>query len=247
MIYPHFPWLHGWAQQVTPLVYDESLSYEQQIARLFGDTTDLEHNKLGKGEFQEFMDWLLDTFGDFEGLIEHEMGRVYTKLLEKIEKLQGEQLTHNVVVGELTRSVDAMRAMYNDLAAFGLSVEELGRMDISVDGLAESGLNCRGLAMWSFWLACRKRPDYVLECDCAEAGDDPMAGKRVTVGELAKADILDGKILVKDHKRLTVDILANSDILSQYFIEDEQGINSTVEDVGSSEQDSDGFMTEGIK
>ena len=232
-----FPWLSGY-QRVTPtLVFDDSISYEQQMAGLAGRVERLVADKLDKSEFEEFYNWLVDVFAHQGEYIDHQMGRVYRQLKHDLELDVETGDTVSVAHGGMERSVDAMREMYNDLAVFGITVDELASLnDFTVDDLTQCGLTCRGLSMYSDWLVCNRVPECV-EYD-GEEGNDLY--ERVTVGMLANADMVEDHIYVNsDARPLTVGDLAESDILEQYFISDDGGDNSDVADVTNSVEETE--------
>ena len=233
-----FPWLHGYVKPTPTLVFDDSISYEQQVAALGGRIERLLVDKLDKQEFEEFYQWLVTVFMHQGEYIDHQMGRVYKQLRQdlKLDAETGD--TVSVAHGGMERSVDAIRELYNDLAVFGITVDELAALeDFTVDDLTDTGLTCRGLAMYSDWLVCNHTPECV-EYD--KDNENTTMYDKVTVGMLANADMVDNHIFVDaDARPLTVGDLAESDILEQYFIGNEDGENSDVGDVANSVTDSD--------
>ena len=69
-----------------------------------------------------------------------------------IEQIEEGSLQWDVTQGEYTDSVTAMRDMFNDLTVHAITVDTLAGLDMDVDGLANCGLNVRGLAVFSGYL-----------------------------------------------------------------------------------------------
>ena len=239
----HFPWLEDFQPRTIPLVYDESISITQQLARMNGDMASLDANKMDLEHFQEFYNWLLDTFSDFEAFISHQIGRSYHELVKKLTEMKDGELSHDTTYGLPTDSITAMRDMFNDLAICGITVDELASLPCNVDEIAECGLNCRGLAMYSNWLIDHYRPDHILVEDCEIDGSEESGEmSALTVRQLAQASFVDDKLNALDREPLTVGMLASSDILNNYFVKDDEGTNSTVNDIDDAETDELGFV-----
>lgn len=136
-------------QVATPLVYDESLSVEQQIACLFGKIGDIVSN----AELDDFKRQVhaeqVEQTSQLEAYTDAETDKLGKTLLRLIDGLQVGALAWNVTVGSSTESVSAMRDLFNDVAVHAITVDRLAQLDMTVDQLANCGLNVRGLAVYS--------------------------------------------------------------------------------------------------
>lgn len=140
-------------QITTPLVYDESLSVAQQIACLFGKIADIDTDFVTTVEFDDFKDQIhAEQVSQTEQLKEYtdsEINDLDRKLRNLIDGMQIGMLVWNVTVGAYTDNVNAMRDMFNDLTVHAITVDALAQLDMTVDQLADCGLNVRGLAVYS--------------------------------------------------------------------------------------------------
>lgn len=148
----YYPFLGGGRtcnQITTPLVYDESLSVEQQIACLFGKIGDV----VSKAELDDFKSQLhaeqKAQTKQLEGYTDTEVAKLDKSLRDLIAGLQVGLLVWNVTVGSYTESVSAMRDFFNDVTVHAITVDQLAQLDLTVDQLADCGLNVRGLAVYS--------------------------------------------------------------------------------------------------
>ena len=73
-------------------------------------------------------------------------------LKQLIKQLQIGQLQWDVQHGDYRDTVAAQRDMFNDVTVHSMTIEELNALDMTVADLADCGLNCRGLAVMSYWL-----------------------------------------------------------------------------------------------
>lgn len=146
-------------QITTPAVYTEDLSIAQQIARIFNCVKAINNrleSYLSLGDFQDFLDWLekeqdsqttaLQTFAlDADSELE-------TRLLKMIGDIAKTTLIWDVSRGGYYTSREAIPHLFEDVTFRGYSVGEFNSLSITVGGLAECGLNCRGMAVASTWL-----------------------------------------------------------------------------------------------
>lgn len=184
-------------QITTPLVYDESLSVEQQIACLFGKISGIYTNFVTTVEFDDFKDQI-----HAEQVLQTEQLKEYTdseisdldkNLRNLIDGLQIGMLVWNVTVGAYTDNVKAMRDFFNDVTVHTITVDTLAQLDLTVDQLAECGLNVRGLAVFSGYLM---GDDFVPE-GITYDGAPPLDGK-LTCSILANGEIRDGYFVKGD-------------------------------------------------
>ena len=152
----YYPFLGGGRtcnQIATPLVYDESLSVEQQIACLFGKIANIDGDFVTTVELDDFKNQVhaeqVSQTEQLEGYTNSEIGKLDKSLRDLIANLQVGTLIWNVTVGTYTDNVEAMRDFFNDVAVHAITVDQLAQLDMTVDQLADCGLNVRGLAVYS--------------------------------------------------------------------------------------------------
>ena len=140
-------------QITTPLVYDESLSVEQQIACLFGKIANIDSDFVTTVEFDGFKNQIhaeqVSQTEQLEGYTNSEIGKLDKNLRDLIANLQVGTLIWNVTAGTYTDNVKAMRDFFNDVTVHAITVDHLAQLDMTVDQLADCGLNVRGLAVYS--------------------------------------------------------------------------------------------------
>lgn len=190
----YYPFLGGGRtcnQITTPLVYDESLSVEQQIACLFGKIANIDSDFVKTVEFDDFKNQIhaeqVSQTEQLEGYTDSEIDKLDKNLRDLIAGLQVGMHIWNVTVGEYTANVKAMRDFFNDVAVHAITVDALAQLDMTVDQLADCGLNVRGLAVFSGYLI---GGDFVPE-GIAYDGAPPLDGK-LTCSILANGEIRDG-------------------------------------------------------
>ena len=152
----YYPFLGGGRtcnQVATPLVYDESLSVEQQIACLFGKIANIGSDFVTTVEFDDFKNQIhaeqVSQTEQLEGYTNSEIDKLDKNLRDLIAGLQIGTLIWNVTVGAYTGNVKAMRDFFNDVTVHAITVDQLAQLDMTVDQLADCGLNVRGLAVYS--------------------------------------------------------------------------------------------------
>lgn len=152
----YYPFLGGGRtcnQITTPLVYDESLSVEQQIACLFGKIANIDSDFVTTVEFDDFKNQIhaeqVSQTEQLEGYTNSEIDKLDKNLRDLIANLQVGTLIWNVTVGMYTDNVKAMRDFFNDVTVHAITVDQLAQLDMTVDQLADCGLNVRGLAVYS--------------------------------------------------------------------------------------------------
>lgn len=152
----YYPFLGGGRtcnQIATPLVYDESLSVEQQIACLFGKIANIDSDFVATVEFDDFKNQIhaeqVSQTEQLEGYTNSEIDKLNKNLRDLIASLQVGTLIWNATVGAYTDNVRAMRDFFNDVTVRAITVDQLAQLDLTVDQLADCGLNVRGLAVYS--------------------------------------------------------------------------------------------------
>lgn len=196
----YYPFLGGGRtcnQITTPLVYDESLSVEQQIACLFGKIANIDSDFVTTVEFDDFKNQIhaeqVSQTEQLEGYTDSEIDKLDKNLRDLIADLQVGMNIWNVTVGEYTANVKAMRDFFNDVTVHAITVDTLAQLDMTVDQLADCGLNVRGLAVFSGYLIGE---NFVPE-GTAYDGEPPLDGK-LTCSILANGEIRDGYFVEGD-------------------------------------------------
>ena len=145
-----------------PQLYYNVFSNEQRIKEIC--------RKLGKAE--AYMDYVAKEVNDYsisigiEVSIEleeahKELMALREELIELIQQTGEGSLDWNVQRGMYDSSMNAMRDMFNDVTVHALTVAELNAIDsLTVQGLSDSGLNVKGLAVMSRWLVDNNEPLY---------------------------------------------------------------------------------------
>ena len=184
-------------QITTPLVYDESLSVEQQIAYLFGKIANIGTDYVTTVEFDDFKNHIhaeqVAQTEQLEGYTDSEIDKLDKNLRDLIAGLQVGMLIWNVTVGAYTDNVKAMRNFFNDVTVHAITVDTLAQLDMTVEQLADCGLNVRGLAVFSGYLVGE---DFVPE-GVMYSGDTPVDTK-LTCAILANGAVRDGYFVEGD-------------------------------------------------
>lgn len=147
-------------QLITPLVYDESLSYEQQIASLMGQMRKLAESTgqyVTDSVFQEFVTFMEkdqnEQTEELEQYTDRHLVALKTYLISLIDQITAAMEVWDVTVGRFNANAESMRDLFNDVAVQALTVDGLSECGYTVDELSEYGLNVRGLAVYSGVLA----------------------------------------------------------------------------------------------
>ena len=166
-MYP-FPQLNiipysGWTAwtPVIPKLYWNVYSAEQRMKALC--------ERLSKSE--QYMDYVADTVNDYAenvgDTVAAELEEAHRELLSLREELielilqVGEgSLDWDVQKGAYDSSINAMRDMFNDVTVHALYIDEFNALNLTVEDLANCGLNVRGLAVMSRWLVDNTEPLY---------------------------------------------------------------------------------------
>lgn len=137
-----------------PEIFGQALSYEDQILTL--------------------VHWVTSTLSDIEYVSEDDLTALDAKLTAAIQAVaagsaedlaravadlehqidniaKGSQLW-DVTVGSYRDNQLTMREAARFVAVHALTVEQVGTMEMTVEQLADSGLNCWGLAVLGVWL-----------------------------------------------------------------------------------------------
>lgn len=181
-------------QLITPLVYDESLSYEQQIACLMGQMKKVEEYTgqfVPNSVFQEFVEFMEkdqnEQTEELEQYTDKQILVLKAYLVSRIDQITAAMEIWDVTHGRFDRNVDSMRNLFNDVTIHAITVDTLAGLDMTVDQLAECGLNVRGLAVFSGYLV---GDDFVPED--IEYSDAPALDKPLTCAILKDGMVRDG-------------------------------------------------------
>lgn len=181
-------------QITTPLVYDESLSVEQQIACLMGQMKKLTayvDQFVPNSVFQEFVKFMEKDQNkqteELEQYTDKQLLALKTYLISLIDQITAAMEIWDVTLGRFNNNVDSMRDLFNDVTVHAITVDTLANLDLTVDGLSECGLNVRGLAVFSGYL---EEDSFVPEGVMYD-GSTPVDGQ-LTCAILANGAVKDG-------------------------------------------------------
>lgn len=158
-IIPYSGWT-AWTP-VVPKLYWDVYSAEQRMKALC--------ERFSKTE--QYMDYVADTVNDYAEnvgeTVANELEEAHRELLALREELiqlileVGEgSLDWNVTKGLYDSSVNAMRDMFAAVTVHALYISEFNALNLTVEDLADSGLNALGLAVMSRWLVNDTEPLY---------------------------------------------------------------------------------------
>lgn len=191
--YPFLPYGFTCNQITMPLVYDESLSIAQQIAAIMGRLSEMDTTYLPLDQFQAFLNELnqeqQEQTEQLEDYTDTGLANLRKELVKLINQLQIGMLIWDVTQGEYAANVEAMRNLFNDVTVHAVTVDTLANIEgLTVDGLANCGLNVRGLAVFSGYL---EGADFVPEGITYSESPQPLNGK-ITCEVLAAGEVKDG-------------------------------------------------------
>ena len=141
-------------QKVLPAVYDDSLSYYELLCRIQCKLEEVIAFANQLAEYQDVQDQALrDAVDGLKALFDDKLNRAVSELTELIEALEGSSLDWDVQHGKYTDTVHAMRDMFNDVTLHSYNNEQLEEifddLNMTVDGLADCGLNVKGYALFN--------------------------------------------------------------------------------------------------
>lgn len=124
-----------------------------------------------------------------------QISQLYETVIHMIEELQLGFLQWDVQLGKYQTTVDAQRDMFNDVTVHSYNIEELddvfNDLDMTVDGLANSGINVKAFAVFNHVL---EMPDKLPQ-DLVP--DNPHVEGALTVSDLNNASLdVDGYVFV---------------------------------------------------
>lgn len=184
-------------QKVLPAVYDDSLSYYELLCRIQCKLEEVIAFANQLAEYQDVQDQALkDAVDGLKALFEDKLNRAVSQLTELINALEGSSLDWDVQQGKYTNTVEAMRDMFNDVTIHSYNVEQIEQifddLDMTVDDLANCGLNVKGYALLNHLLL---RPNYITQ-DMIPS--NPEESGRYTVQDLIDSGIdINGYVYVE--------------------------------------------------
>ena len=168
----NFPIYSGWTQYtpVIPKLYWDVYSAEQRMKNLC-----VEYDKM-----VHYLDYTAETLNEYADGVDEAVtealeaaNRELKALREELIKLileTGEgSLDWDVQKGYHTSSIQAMRDMFNDVTVHSMDIYDFNQLtiieegverDLTVEDLANCGLNVKGLAVMNRWLADNTEPIY---------------------------------------------------------------------------------------
>lgn len=137
-----------------PEIFGQALSYEDQILTLIHWVTstlaDVEY--VSEDDLKTLDAKLTAAIQAVAAGAADDLARAVAELERQIDNIaQGAQLW-DVSVGSYRDNQLAMREAARFVAVHALTVRQVGSMDMTVEQLADSGLNCWGLAVLGVWL-----------------------------------------------------------------------------------------------
>ena len=153
----------GWTAYTPtiPKLYWDVYSQEERIKRLCVEYDKLTHyssmiaektNEINNNTITE----LNNTINNVNNMLD-EFEEVWSNILTGISESGTDW---DVQLGYATSSVDAMRDMFNDVTIHGITVKELNNLNMTVENLANCGLNVRGLAVIGYELIDDSKKDF---------------------------------------------------------------------------------------
>lgn len=146
---------------VIPKLYWDVYSAEQRMKAIC--------ERISKAE--QYMDYVADTVNDYSKNISDEVAaeleqahielmNLREELIELVMQIGEGSLVWNVQYGKYDSSINSIRDMFADVTVHALYIDELNALDMTVEELANSGLNVKGLAVMSRWLVNDSEPLY---------------------------------------------------------------------------------------
>lgn len=168
----------GWSAYtpVIPKLYWDVYSQEERIKRLCKEYDKLTH----------YASELAQYLNELDGTVKSQLQKALDTVAESIDALEQEwrtilkeiqesSVTWDVQHGYATSSVDAMRDMFNDITVHGITIGDLNKIDsLTVDSLANCGLNVRGLAVMGYWLVSKTELLHYFTFDGSQEDSDPI-------------------------------------------------------------------------
>lgn len=159
-IYPYYTWITQ-NPPALPKLYWGTISQEQRLAKICKTIAGLEGYMTYlsqvvidlQDDIRDEVQWIIDeATAEIDAAIEQLRGDVYLQIQELREWVEAQTFSQNtwdVTRGLSTNSIDAMRRTFFDVTVDGTTVDHLATSTkyATVDSLAQSGWNCRALAV----------------------------------------------------------------------------------------------------
>lgn len=135
---------------VIPKLYYDVYSQEERIKGLCKEIEKLrQYSNLLAETINGIENDVSQAIKDSQELVDKKLKDLESELKQLIEEVVGSSLDWDVTTGSLQPTIIAHRALYHWATIFAMTVEELNIKDMTVEELANCGLNCAGLAFES--------------------------------------------------------------------------------------------------
>ena len=158
MLNPMIPYA-GYTQftPALPEFYWDVYSSEQRIKEMCCEIQKMrKYVEYLASYVDEMEDEVNDKIVDALNSVNLAIAQLYDKVIQMIRELQLGFLQWDVQHGNYQTTVDAQRDMFNDVTVHSYNLEQLeavfDELNMDVDGLAECGLNVKGLALVNHFL-----------------------------------------------------------------------------------------------
>lgn len=155
-----------YCHKVLPAVFDDSLSYYEVLCRLTDKVNEIISTY---DDLQAQIDSLDSRIKDNDADIAKLFGLVsdlddkvesynsnvlslITEIFSILDKIGDSQLQWDCQLGVYKDTMQAQRDMFNDVTVHGITCDDMTANVDTVDGLANCGLNVRGVAVMGLWL-----------------------------------------------------------------------------------------------
>lgn len=139
-------------QKTVPLVYDESVSIAQQIARIFGCLKSLGENMVDQSALNELWTRFQQSQANQDARTKAELTDLYNELVAMIRRIGSDGTSWDPTQGRYNPTKATDRNMFNWLAIHAIRCDELASAGLNCEQLAQCGLTARGLAVYGWWL-----------------------------------------------------------------------------------------------
>ncbi len=174
-------------QITTPLVYDESLSVAQQIAMLCGRLHQMDIDFVNADELKKVIEDFNDDQDSQTQALKGYTNDEIDKLRVFIAGISAGMEIWDVTHGRFDKNATSLTRLFNDVTVHAITVDQLAALDLTVDTLADCGLNVRGLAVFSGYLT---GDTFTVEGITYEG--TPLPDNALTVKILAHGVVQDG-------------------------------------------------------
>lgn len=181
-------------QYPLPPSWKRAIRLEDQIQWLLQALLLVNESALNESELEEIKADLKQQLAELSDADKERLQKAVSELNNRIDDFAKGFDIWNVTKGAFTENIESMRDLFNDLTVHSVSVDELAKMDLTVDALANSGLNVRGLAVFAGYLfGATFEPEGVFYTGT-------IADQKLTTKILANAVVKDGFIMAANDK-----------------------------------------------